>query len=241
MGLLPTSGRLGDAGVLELSSTLDTVGPIAATVGDLALTWQALSGTVGPPAFPTPGPSSGSRRVGIVRSDLTGRLVAEQTGALEHAVDVVRAAGAGVRDLPLPEFDDCVEPYLHIQGAEAYALHRHRVESAPEKFDDEVLDRLTAASQVAGWQYVAAVRRREQLRERMLDRMFGLDLLVHATVPITAPRLGSRGEPLGAGWEQPREALLAPTAPWTLVGFPALTVPIPAGPGSLPAAVQLVA
>lgn len=177
-----------------------------------------------------------------MRSDLTGRLVAEQTGALEHAVDVVRAAGAGVRDLPLPEFDDCVEPYLHIQGAEAYALHRHRVESAPEKFDDEVLDRLTAASQVAGWQYVAAVRRREELRERMLDRMFRPRPAGACDGPDhRAARWGSRGEPLGAGWEQPREALLALTAPWSLVGFSALTVPIPAGPGSLPVAVQLVA
>ena len=43
VGLLPTSGRLSDAGVFELSSTLDTVGPIAATVGDLALT---LAGAV---------------------------------------------------------------------------------------------------------------------------------------------------------------------------------------------------
>lgn len=70
--------------------------------------------------------------------------------------------------------------------------------------------------------------------------MAGVDVLLLPTVPVTAPRLDSRDEPLGAGWTSPRLALLALTSPWSVLGLPAVSVPMPAGPSGLPTAVQLV-
>jgi aspartyl-tRNA(Asn)/glutamyl-tRNA(Gln) amidotransferase subunit A len=209
---------------------------MAATVEDLAVVWQALAPRR-PAELETP---SGRLRFGTVEADLTRRVTGDQAEAIASAGRALAAAGAHVEPVALPETDECWGPYVAIQSAEAYALHRRRVESAPELFDPEVLERLGAAASVTGWQYVEALEERRRLRDAVHARTVGLDFLLLPTVPVTAPRVGSRGEPLGAGWENPREALLALTSPWSVLGLPAVSVPVPRPGGGLPVAVQVV-
>jgi aspartyl-tRNA(Asn)/glutamyl-tRNA(Gln) amidotransferase subunit A len=256
VGLRPTTGALSMSGVFPLSPTLDTVGPITRTVDDAATAWSTLTAVVGATgtfmdgvavrgpateARPRIGEAGMELRVGLVRSALTERVSQSQEQALLTALDRLRSAGADVVEVPVSDVGACHTAYAHIQAAEAYAIHRHRLETAPHLFEPEVLERLTAAGEVAGWQYVEAVERQRLLRRTMLDRMRGLDLLILPTVPIEAPMIDARDVDLGAGWTSPREALLALTSPWSIVGFPAVSIPIDASAGSLPASVQLVA
>jgi Asp-tRNA(Asn)/Glu-tRNA(Gln) amidotransferase A subunit family amidase len=65
--------------------------------------------------------------------------------------------------------------------------------------------------------------------------------LVLPTTPILAPPLHWRDAELGGGWRSPRAALLGFDAPWSVLGVPAMSVPVPGrGAGQLPIGVQLV-
>ena len=69
-----------------------------------------------------------------------------------------------------------------------------------------------------------------------MRRLAGVDVLVLPTVPVPAPPLGFRDGV--AGWDTTRDALLAFTVPWSTLGLPAVSVPLP-GDG-LPVGAQLV-
>jgi aspartyl-tRNA(Asn)/glutamyl-tRNA(Gln) amidotransferase subunit A len=59
------------------------------------------------------------------------------------------------------------------------------------------------------------------------------------TVPVVAPPLGIRDADIGGGWTSPRDALLAHTALWGVLGLPAVSIPLP-NPDGLPVGAQLV-
>lgn len=232
VGLRPTQGALSTAGVFPLSTTLDTVGPMTATVADTGLLWSALRG-----AQPVAGPFTGAR-VGVVRAALTEQVVPEQALALDRAVATMKSAGCTVVDVALPELPDYARIYSHLQGPEARAVHADRVERRPDLFQPEVLARLTGAAEVRGWEYVAAARARDRVRAEFGHRI-GVDVLILPTVPILAPPVGARDVELGAGWTNPTAATLAFNMAWSVLGLPAISVPVP-GDSPLPTAVQLV-
>jgi aspartyl-tRNA(Asn)/glutamyl-tRNA(Gln) amidotransferase subunit A len=227
VGLRPSQGAVSSAGVFPLSSTLDTVGPMAGSVADTALLWSVL---VGRPVAAAP---VDGLRVGVVRSDVTEQIVPQQAEALERAVAALKSGGFVVGETPMPELAELGQVYLRIQRPEARAVHAERIEQAPELYEPEVLHRLTNP-ETPGWEYVAA----RQAQQDYQSRPLGVDLLVLPTVPIEAPPIGARDTELGAGWINPVPALLAFNSPWSVLGLPAISVPVPGG--ALPGSVQLV-
>jgi Asp-tRNA(Asn)/Glu-tRNA(Gln) amidotransferase A subunit family amidase len=85
---------------------------------------------------------------------------------------------------------------------------------------------------------VAAQTERAELRAQFPHRM-GADVLILPTVPIQAPPVGARNTDLGAGWTDPTLAVLTFNVPWSVLGVPAISVPVP-GDGTLPGSVELV-
>ena len=78
-----------------------------------------------------------------------------------------------------------------------------------------------------------------QLRATAAERLAGFDVLLLPTVPVLAPPLGIRDADIGGGWTSPRDALLAHNALWSVLGLPAISIPIP-NPDGLPVGAQLV-
>ncbi|WP_298253943.1 amidase [uncultured Arthrobacter sp.] len=250
LGLRPTGQSLSNRGVFPLSPTLDVVGPLAATAADIALAWQALSRNGG--GFPsTAGPGdllsppapvrAGELRYALVTCALTERAAADSADAVRMAAATFTRDRPPVPTVFLPELDACADPYRIIQSAEAYALHHDRVERAPELFGDEVLERLQEASEVKGWEYVLALAEKERLRARVLDRLRAVDVLLMPTVPVSAPAIDQRSFPPETPWTGPRQALLSMTSAWSVLGFPALSVPVPGAGDGLPRSVQVIA
>jgi Asp-tRNA(Asn)/Glu-tRNA(Gln) amidotransferase A subunit family amidase len=94
---------------------------------------------------------------------------------------------------------------------------------------------------VPAWDYARSLRRLHQLRGEATHRMAGLDALVLPTVPVLAPPLGARTADLGGGWTSARDALLAFTTPWSVLGLPSISVPVTGRePGELPIGTHFV-
>jgi aspartyl-tRNA(Asn)/glutamyl-tRNA(Gln) amidotransferase subunit A len=131
----------------------------------------------------------------------------------------------------MPNMAELGQIYLRIQRPEARAVHAELIEQAPELYEPEVLHRMVSTADAPGWDYVAARQAQRDHQSRPLD----VDLLILPTVPIEAPPIGVRDI---EGWPGTMAALLAFDSPWSVLGRPAISVPVPGG--ALPGSVQLV-
>jgi aspartyl-tRNA(Asn)/glutamyl-tRNA(Gln) amidotransferase subunit A len=245
-GLRPSAGRIPVTGVFPLSWSLDTVGPLAATVADAAAGWAALAGAAGEPGLPG-GPGSAADpaalRVGIPAAAWFERTDPAVQAAVSGLAGRLAAAGARVAGIEIPDAEELVHVFAAVQSGEAVSIHVERMAQEPELYDPEVLGRLRAAAEVPAWDYARSLRRLGQLREEAAQRLREVDVLLLPAVPVLAPPLGARDADLGGGWTSPRDALLAYTSMWGVLGLPAISVPVWPEPGTgprLPAGAQLV-
>ncbi|MEV0659850.1 amidase [Actinomadura luteofluorescens] len=229
VALKPTLGAVPSEGVFPVSSSLDTVGPMARTADDCLLLWNALAGR------DAPAPDVSDVRVGWVAPDAV------------HPVDPRVAAAARamlaplpVRDVAVPEIARLRWAYTAIQSTEVHRLHAGRMAAAPELYDAEVLARLRAAGRITAEDTATARELRERVR-RAVTNLFGrVEILAMPTVPVVAPPLGARTLALNGTPVDVRAALLAFTSPWSVLGLPAVSLPAALVDG-LPAGLQLVA
>lgn len=245
-GLKPTYGRLSRRGVALLSASLDHVGPLARTVRDLAAAYDALQGhdvadpgsADLPPSPCVPQLQAGTRglRVAMAGADFTRMAAPEVLAATER---VAKALGAD-RVIALPETERARAASALITSAEAGNLHLDDLRRRPADFDPLTRDRLLAAALLPASAYLQAQRFRRWYRDRVRAAFRDLDVLVTPTTPLTAPPLGER-QRVVAGVEVLTRLLIGLcTRPFSFIGLPALSVPVPV-PGRLPAGVQLVA
>jgi Asp-tRNA(Asn)/Glu-tRNA(Gln) amidotransferase A subunit family amidase len=237
-GIRPSPGRIPDAGVFPLSWSLDSVGVIAADVAGTATGWAVLAGA--DPAVPEPDPTPAALRVGVPTGGFDRVDEAVHRGVCD-LIDSLVAHGASVTPVALPDVEELRQLYRTIQSVEAVSVHHDRITNAPELFDPEVLQRLRAATQIPARDYARALRRLAEVRAGAVRLMHGLDLILLPTVPVLAPPLGARDTDVGGGWTSPRDALLAHTVPFSVLGLPSMSIPLwPSTSDGLPAGAQLV-
>jgi aspartyl-tRNA(Asn)/glutamyl-tRNA(Gln) amidotransferase subunit A len=141
VGLKPRWGRIPTDGVHPLVPSLDTVGPMARSVGDVALMWSALTGE------PVPEPRLAGLTVGLVRVAPVigdGPTVADNPAAEAYAADLQRL-GARVVDARIPDPRANLWP---IFNAEARASHRATFPSRAGEYGENCRAKLQAAQSV---------------------------------------------------------------------------------------------
>lgn len=225
VGLKPTFGAVPTDGVQPLAPSLDVVGLLAADVATCTRGAAAL----GLPVVHVD-------RVRVATGTVAGAPPVRHDLA-ERYDDAVRRLGS-VAELALP---DAYALFREVQPREALRVHAEELGTWParrEAYGADVRQRLEAAAQLAPLD-VTAQRRR--LRDAWLTAMAGVDVValpMAACGPSTVERPNS-GE--GAEGSAPlRELVLPFTAPASLLGLPALTVPVGVDRDGLPVGLQLV-
>lgn len=232
VGLKPTFGTVPTAGVVPLSWTMDHVAPMASTIGDAALMLDALRPDM-PPVAPWAGCDVAGLRVGVPEAPFEGAEPGV-TACVEVALGVLGELGCVVGTARRPtaaDLEAANSAGLVVSRCEAAAFHR-ALGADPGLYWQEVADQLDAARAVAAVDYIDAQRLRAELSEGFLELFAAFDLLAMPTVPIVAPPVADFARHL---------LLLSRNAiPWSLTGFPALSVPCGWSEG-LPVGLQLVA
>ncbi len=185
MGLKVTQGRIPTRGVFPLAPSLDTVGPIATSVADLALAYRVMAGVPAPP----PGFSLTGIRLGIpIHWMENGPTQARVTTGFEKALDALERLGVSVLPIEAPD----LVPWGMIQelaGAEAFHVHREFLEKGMV-FGDEVAQRLRTASTVTSSQYLDAQAWRSRLVEATAEVFSKVDLLATPGVAALSKTIG---------------------------------------------------
>ncbi|MFJ1256173.1 amidase [Cupriavidus sp. CuC1] len=192
-GLKTTIGRISTHGILPLSPSLDTPGPMARTVRDVALLYDLLQGpdpldpvTRGRQATdPMPTLEHGVRGLRLARlpaAERTG-VEADVLDAYDRSLAVLAGLGAEIVDITLPfRLVDFVS-MTQIMQSESYFLRGPTVEDRSLKLDEFVRSRLLAGAGLSATDYLAALRHRDEMKLLMEAALTG----VHAFLtPSTA-------------------------------------------------------
>ncbi|MEM9812582.1 MAG: amidase [Pseudomonadota bacterium] len=246
VGLKPTYGLVSRRGIFPLSFTLDHAGPLSWSVEDSALTLSVIAGfDPEDPASANPPPSdylsdlkSGidGTRIAVPRHFFEGAegLDDEALAAFDAAVATLRANGAVVDVVTLPEFELFNAAGRVIILAESFAIHEQDLRSRPLDFG-----RLTHARMVLGATLSAADLTQAFRVRRKLAAAVNQDILGRYDAIVTASSLG----PAGRFDEIPTETLPAhamQTMPFNVTGNPAMSIPTGFTSGGLPLSMQIV-
>ena len=231
VGFKPTYGRIPTGGVVTLSWTMDHLAPLAPSVTDAALLLDALFGGRSALAW-TDGDARGTR-IGVPVAALDGAEPGV-AATIERGFALLAAGGATVDLVERPTIGDldlANAAGLVVSRCEAAAVHRE-LGLDRSAYWDEVREQLEHAETISAIDYLDAQRARAALRDQLVGCFAEHDLLAMPTVPIVAPRVEDFAAYL---------MLLARNAiPWSLVGFPAISVPAGTVDG-LPVGMQFVA
>ena len=190
VGFKPTAKRIPTDGVLPLSFTLDSVGPLAPTVACCAALDAIMAGEE--PNDLTPWRLDGLRLAApqtMVLDDMDSTVAGVYAGALSR----LSQAGVKIVDMPLIELDDIAALNRHggFAAAEAYAWHHKLIETKGALYDPRVLVRIMRGKKQDATQYIELIRGRADLIRRVAATSIQFDAMIMPTVPIVAPSLAS--------------------------------------------------
>jgi aspartyl-tRNA(Asn)/glutamyl-tRNA(Gln) amidotransferase subunit A len=234
-GLKPTHGRVSLDGVVPLSRTLDHVGPLARSCRDLSMLMNVLvDGAQSEPGASEHG-GIDRLRIGVPRHDLWDALAPEVRSAAHAVLEALASAGAEVRDVGGVNWSEIRRVAGTVLLSEAAALHARRLASQPRLFGSDVRRRLETGASIDEQEVADARRQLEWWRQHAADALEGVDVLVMPTTRRTAIRI-DEADGVTAAADYTRF-----TAPFNLLGLPALSMPAPVPPGAIPVGIQLVA
>jgi aspartyl-tRNA(Asn)/glutamyl-tRNA(Gln) amidotransferase subunit A len=250
-GLKPTYGRVSRAGVMPLSWSMDHVGPLARTVGDVALLLDAIAGPDARDATTSVRPAGGARaaldgpvaglRVGVPEGYFFDGLAPEVEAAVRAALGVLADLGARVAPVVLPDARVLSDVGNVLARAESAAIHARILREQPHALQPAVRTRLAIGLHIPALDYLQAARLRARLARGFVAEAFaGADALAMPTIPEPAPAYAA----VEAGGVEEVVARMGRfsrlTRPWNTLGLPALSVPCGFSGAGLPIGLQLV-
>jgi aspartyl-tRNA(Asn)/glutamyl-tRNA(Gln) amidotransferase subunit A len=172
-------------GCIPLSFSLDTACAITRSVRDAVLLHELLAARrvrlLGRPLR--------ALRLGLPGGAMLDGLDATVARAFDRSLTTLRATGAEIVKLTLP--DDEV-PWQHsgqISAAEAWAWHRARLDARQADYDPRVLARIRSGSSIMAADYIERLQSRRRWIARVEALAQGIDALISPTVPFVAPPL----------------------------------------------------
>ncbi len=260
VGHRQTTGRWPTTGVFPLSSTMDTVGLLTCTAEDSLCAFAAIDALVRPGTNAEQAAGSATRRPPTIReldpgngvTDMRiGVLVDSYTwdGAQPDVAQVVRealaeleAAGAVLREVAMPEWDEAGLAYLSggLVPPECIEFMERELPEWRDALDPTVGKRLEAARDTPAVEYVRILRLRRRLSASIHARMDseGVELLAMPTVPVTPPTLAELAHL--DRYRQVNRQMLSATGPAGMLDMCAVSLPAGLDNAGMPVGLQLV-
>ncbi len=267
-GLKPTYGRVSRYGLIAFASSLDQIGPFAASTADLAAIFGVIAGVDerDSTSAGVPVPDSGAALAGDVRGlrigvprDLVGDGVEPDVRrAFDASLEALRDAGAVLSDVTLPHAPLAIPVYYLVANAEASSnLARYdgvrygaRADGATlhdvyyrtrARFGAEAKRRIMIGTFVLSAGYYDAYYVKAQQVRALIRRDY--DQAFAAVDVVAMPTSPTAAFPIGARTDDPLQMYLADvfTVAANLAGLPAISIPCGVTGENLPVGLQLTA
>lgn len=268
VGLKPTYGRVSRYGLVAFASSLDQVGPMTKDVSDCALMMKVISGydRLDSTSINTPVPDYSAAltdglqgmTVGVPVEYFGQGLDPEVEQIVRSGIEMLKDAGAVIREISLPHTEYCVAVYYLIAPAEAssnlarydgvrYGYRNMEAETLVDMyrksrstgFGDEVKKRILIGTYAlsAGYYdayYKKASQVRTLIREDFTRAFAQCDVIVSPVTPTPAWKIGEKAD-------DPLALYLSDilTISANLAGIPGMSVPAGFSSNGLPIGIQL--
>lgn len=250
-GLKPTYGRVPVRGVVPLAWSQDHAGPLARTVGDVALVTNAVAGfDPADPASadePVPDFTAGldhgvtGLTVGIPANHFFTDCHPDVVAAARDAIAVLRDAGACVREVELPLAEEILAAHYTILAAEAVAYHDRALRRTGHGYGTATAAMLHAGRSITAADYIQAQRLRTEVIRRWREVFRTVDVLVAPTLAAPAARYGDDVVEFPDGRRESVATVYARlNFPADFTGLPALSVPCGFAREGLPVGIQII-
>jgi len=191
VGMKPTASRMPSNGVFPLSTSFDAAGPMANSVACTAILDSIMTGGSGQSeaAMPLSG-----LRLAIPNGYLFDGLDAEVATQFDAAINRLSAAGAAISEIRIDILEE-LRPANNpksIVAAEAYALHRDRVESDQRsRYDPFVATRISSGSDISAADYIDQLALRHRTKKLVQAQTRAFDALLMPTSPLIPPKIAA--------------------------------------------------
>ncbi len=235
-GLKPTQFRVPRTGATPLSTTLDSIGPIGASVACCAITDAVLAGE--PPVVPEVIPVE-ALRLGIPKTLVLEDLEPAVAGAFERATAALGRAGVRMVELPLKPLGDyaAINARGGFSPCEAYAWHEPLLKRRGADYDPRVRVRIERGREMTAVEYVRLLDVRADLIARVDREAAHVDALIMPTLPLVAPPIAAFAK--DDDFWRLNARILRNTAPINFLDRCAITSP-PSPPGEAPVGLTIV-
>lgn len=239
VGLKPTYAEISVDGVIPVSLTLDHVGLLVTSVADAKLLFGLLQLSnperyaymlprdrkyIVSPSIELP------PRLGFFKNFTQQESDADTVRHIENVCQVLENAGATIIDLDCTEvFATAALVHRIIMDSELSEYHWENYIRNKSKYPPNISERIEKGRTLSAHEYLAAVRYRINYQKRIYDDFADIDAAIIPTAPSSAPKgLASNGSPIFC-------------VPWSMAGFPAITIPSGLSGEGLPHGLQIVA
>lgn len=238
VGFKATYGEVSNEGILPNSWSIDHVGFHCRSVADAALLWPCMREEAPRPFARMPEPPLRSRsrilgsppRLGYIREFFEAETSPEVLENLAAVREQFLQAGAEIVELSFPPSFVFVGPcWSIIKQAELYAYHRRLFEARRDDYPPKLKIRLEKGASIQGHEYVEHLRYRILFQREMCEWMADVDAAIMPIASTTAPLgLSTTGSSVF-------------NQPWSVSGFPAMSIPTGLDANGLPFAMQIAA
>lgn len=236
-GLKPTYGLVDRTGVQPLGLSLDHVGPMTRTVGDLRPALDAMAGR----GRRKPAPAFlGEIRIGIPENSYLDTVMPEINTAVHDAARRAEKLGVPVMPMRVPDIEALNVAGLVILLSEAAAVHQANLHRRSD-FGTDVRALLDQGSLIPAMDYVNAQRQRKLILNDFHALFRSIDCLFTPSTPITAPHIGQTEFTLNGTIFDTRILTTRFARGINALGFPALSLPCGTSGDGLPIGLQMIA
>jgi len=197
VGLKVTVGRISTFGVLPLSTTLDTPGPMTRSVEDAALLYRVLNGPDPNDRVtrtwahddPLPALRRGvtGLRLAVLPEAERGGVDREILAAYDAAAEKLRDLGASIVTATLPHrFTDYVAATGRIIGSEGYRFVGHLVDDTSLPVDPHVRPRIQLGKSISARDYIVALSQQQEHQAQFAEATADIDALLTPTTQTAA-------------------------------------------------------
>ena len=216
VGFKPALGSVDVTGVIPLSPSLDTLGPLASDVMGAARAYSMMSGEA-MPHEPTRQPKLAVPAGWVADLD-------------EETARAWRLVSKGLPEVEFIKREPLYTISLTVLQVEASAYHRQWAAQWPEKYGADVLGHIRRGLEILGVDYAEALAALRELRGEAMRAMEGIDALVLPASAIVAPAISASTEV--------REPITRYTRPFNATGQPVVSLPAPVR--GMPVGIQVV-
>jgi aspartyl-tRNA(Asn)/glutamyl-tRNA(Gln) amidotransferase subunit A len=188
VGFKPTQRRVPLDGGVPLSSSLDSFGPLARSVGCCAVLDAVLADEAVQPLQPRP---VKGMRLAVPTTVALDDLDDEVAETFERALAALSRQGASIERIELPEFHDVgvMNSKGGFAAAESYAWHRYLICSHGDVYDPRVHVRILRGEGISAADYIDILGARRSFIARTEQRIAPYDALVLPTTANAPPRI----------------------------------------------------